>query len=1024
MYKVAVNPSPHDKMLQVDGKYMAHVSIVQSSGSGKSRLVDEVAKKIFTIPFNIREQRAASGLAWPLADQRIRELLVGWAREFGGSLLHARYLCFFIAVFEETRKAAEQCVSQSSRANLPFTWRKYLENMKNRDALYATVASRTIKEVNIRSRNGDGLASALTPLQVTVREALCKLLRAVCTQSDCSSHPDNNVSSPVQQLHILIYFDEAHVLARPPPDAGSSSISKGKTALDVLFTVLDDFCRDGLFTLLLSTQLEYIAPPPSLARSACYRELALPYMHAPVTETPFDCFESPIIPSTLHAEDVWDIVFMACFGRPMWRSLLLPFINEVLGHISSASGSPQVLTPRSDRDRIERFSRGVFGGSSPGLLDWVLFPSLLALVLRHARTHSHPSIHGQFFPRASSVRAQVPLYERQLSLKRKDYSDAAQTAVLDVRIMLSFDSCRPAALCRERDLVASRMRTAYSIPRDHKYLHSGYSSEPILAEAAARQLGTWRISDPDEKMLEPAVQILRDHLSNGLLDRGERGETAGRLVLTLARDRAVLNAFPEDTHRTFSRPVTVIEFIKTLLSPALAQTVLNSRPDNLPSNHPESRTFENVFEHAVLNFTHFAKGTDDSALNEDTALGCFLRSMAAMTGILVQFKLRKKKGTKAAYEIDQKRVGLFRDGTPLCPYITLVMELGITSDQLPSESLPADPPVESSKADVHLDVGKPRGLTSGGHQKVVPPRYSMFVYGCSPEVYRVIGQQDMPAYKQIIDGGSVLAEHTRQDPASLRLIEMQKPFFCIGNQSWHWVVNDRLNESEFPDEEDGQSDDVAGARCNGYAISVTSTGPGRSHCEGLPWSLDKERQYRRYLHDVAIGAVARRVFDSPTYWENPVPHGEFEVYLRHTTQKVFNARTAYERLRPLQGKKIPTVYGVVEYEIAIPDACPDGSAVSETVPGLLLEYVPSLTLLELVATWTARSPPLPNRVLTALCEEAVRVVDRVSNFDVLNEDVRMDNFLIRRPFLASSSNGEDPDPAVVEDAVVLTEVSR
>ncbi|KAI1787010.1 hypothetical protein LXA43DRAFT_1085152 [Ganoderma leucocontextum] len=822
MYKVAVNPSPHDERLQVDRKYMTHVSIVQSSGSGKSRLVDEVAKKIFTIPFNIREQRATStmyrevksgsicggqtrdkdshpvitvcnGLPWPPADEGIRELLVGWARETGESLLHARYLCFFIAVFEETRNAVEECVSQSSGAKLPFTWREYLENMEKRGALYATVASRTIKEINIRSRNGDGLASALTPLQVTVREALRKLLRAVCTQSDCSSHPDNDVLCPVQQLHILIYFDEAHVLARPPPDAGSSSISKGKTALDVLFTVLDDFRLDGLFTVFLSTQshLEYMAPPASLARSARYRELA-PYMHAPVTETPFDCFESPIIPSTLHAEDVWDIVFMACFGRPMWRSHLLPFIDEVLGRISSASGSPQVLTPRSDPNRIVRCE---------------------ALI--------------------NLARSKL-VYERQLGLKRKDYSDAAQTAVLDVRIMLSFDSCRPAALCRERDLVASHMRTAYSIPRDREYLRSGYSSEPILAEAAARQLGTWRISDPDEKMLEPAVQILRDHLSHGLLDRGERGETAGRLVLTLARDRAVLNAFPEDTHRTFSRPVTVIEFIKTLLSPALAQTVLNSRPDNLPSNHPESRTFENVFEHAVLNFTHFAKGTDDSALNEDTALGCFLRSMAvicrdgapmvdaflpvlmkpsaplcpeAMTGILVQFKLRKKKGTKAAYEIDEKRVGLFRDGTPLRPYITLVMELGITSDQLPSESLPADPPVESSKADVHLDVGKPRGLTSGGHQKVVPPRYSMFVYGCSPEVYGlVIGQQDMPAYKQIIDGGSVLAEHTRQDSASLRLIEMQKPFFCIRNQSWHWVVNDRLNESEFPDEEDGQSE--------------------------------------------------------------------------------------------------------------------------------------------------------------------------------------------------------------------------
>ena len=33
-----------------------HASMIQSSGSGKSRLVDEVAKKVFAIPFNLREQ--------------------------------------------------------------------------------------------------------------------------------------------------------------------------------------------------------------------------------------------------------------------------------------------------------------------------------------------------------------------------------------------------------------------------------------------------------------------------------------------------------------------------------------------------------------------------------------------------------------------------------------------------------------------------------------------------------------------------------------------------------------------------------------------------------------------------------------------------------------------------------------------------------------------------------------------------------------------------------------------------------
>ncbi|KAM5534805.1 hypothetical protein V8D89_011521 [Ganoderma adspersum] len=191
--------------------------------------------------------------------------------------------------------------------------------------------------------------------------------------------------------------------------------------------------------------------------------------------------------------------------------------------------------------------------------------------------------------------------------------------------------------------------------------------------------------------------------------------------------------------------------------------------------------------------------------------------------------------------------------------------------------------------------------------------------------------------------------------------------------------------------------------------------------EGAPWSLDKEREYRQYLEDVAEGSIARGEFASQTFmWDSEVSDGEFEAYLEYLAQKIFNAeRTAYERLHTLQGKKIPKLYGVVEHEITIPNARGDGSSITEIVPGLLLEYIPGPTLRQLVATWKVREPPLPNEVLTTLCEEAVRVVDRVSDFDVLNEDVRIDNFLIREPFVDSTSSAQ-----VVEDAVVLIDLGQ
>nr|VWP02630.1 N/A [Ganoderma boninense] len=191
--------------------------------------------------------------------------------------------------------------------------------------------------------------------------------------------------------------------------------------------------------------------------------------------------------------------------------------------------------------------------------------------------------------------------------------------------------------------------------------------------------------------------------------------------------------------------------------------------------------------------------------------------------------------------------------------------------------------------------------------------------------------------------------------------------------------------------------------------------------EAAPWSLDKEREYRKYLDDVAAGTVARGDFASQTFmWDNDVSDGEFEAYLHFQAHKIFDAeRTAYERLHALQGTKIPKLYGTVGYDITLSDARSGGpTSVTETVPGLLLEYIPGPTLRQLVETWKARDPPLPNTVLVTLCDDAVSVVDRVSDFNVLNADVRVDNFLVREPFVHASSS------TVVQDAVVLIDLGQ
>ena len=420
---------------------------------------------------------------------------------------------------------------------------------------------------------------------------------------------------------------------------------------------------------------------------------------------------------------------------------------------------------------------------------------------------------------------------------RTEYSEIAQTAVLDVRIKLSFSRTSVAAHRLEEELVASHMRTVYSIPKSREYLWSGYSPEPILAEAAASQLGSWRKSEPDSP--EPALTILGNTLQSGLLDRGQVGELVARLLLTLARDRAIERATEEDVACLYSRPVPVNTFIEELLPADAAQRVLNSVPDNIVAQANGSSTFKEVFEDAVLNFTHFAKWYDDTALTDNTAAGCFVRELGVicrgnalavdvflpilldkskpihlelMTGIFIQVKLREQYSTPVRLAIDVSHFEFFDPRRTHHPYIVLVMELGVIHKPPPLARTPVNPvsltavainkaralalkqpgdhssdPMPPSPAGVSVpSPPERRSERLLSKQPSVHPRYSINVQGCSPASYGVISQVDQPIYERIVGSGGILAEHCRQDAASLGFVRAMKPFMSFGAGSWQW----------------------------------------------------------------------------------------------------------------------------------------------------------------------------------------------------------------------------------------------
>lgn len=442
------------------------------------------------------------------------------------------------------------------------------------------------------------------------------------------------------------------------------------------------------------------------------------------------------------------------------------------------------------------------------------------------------------------------LCKENVFLSLWQYSKEARTAVLDTRIILTYEVSRFSVRAHETNLVTSHMRTVYSISRHLAYLRSGYSSEPILAEAAARQLYNWRRDQLQQySTVEPAVTILRESYRDGLLAHSEIRDTVGRLLLVLAHDHAATN-----NGGVFSAHISVEAFFKALLPEEAADKLLDSVPDNGINAQGMATTLREAYKDAVLNFTHFAQWEDDSTMIEDIALGCFIRHMAlacrsntaivdvfipvlmdsnanlepsVMSGLFVQFHLRQQAGSLSAYTINEEEMKFFsRRGPRSRPYISLIMELGVTSpppllaqmyanywpktakEDQKTNAEPDDSPIaQGSPTESQMNI--PPAAPSRRRQTAVHPRYSMYIHGCSPSVYKVISKDDHSLYKILIGSGEPLSEHPRQNAESLDQVRNLKPFFAEGHPFWHWKrrdalsVDDPVQESEDADVDGG-----------------------------------------------------------------------------------------------------------------------------------------------------------------------------------------------------------------------------
>jgi hypothetical protein len=135
------------------GGYSAIGTIIQSSGYGKSRMVDQVARQVFTLPFNLRDPAeddaggtslwllyvklnysCSIGLAFPPSDIAVRNYFLPDNQKNGFIRVD---VLFFISLFTTVIQTLDEpSFNKLSGSEFVQPWKEYLDADSNRASLY------------------------------------------------------------------------------------------------------------------------------------------------------------------------------------------------------------------------------------------------------------------------------------------------------------------------------------------------------------------------------------------------------------------------------------------------------------------------------------------------------------------------------------------------------------------------------------------------------------------------------------------------------------------------------------------------------------------------------------------------------------------------------------------------------------------------------------------------------------------------------------------------------------------------
>ncbi|KIL63636.1 hypothetical protein M378DRAFT_662372 [Amanita muscaria Koide BX008] len=301
--------------------YARYASIIQSSGMGKSRMIDELSKKHLVLPVNLRP---SSDKGFPAADVEVRDFLT--VDETEKDKIYRRSHAFLIALFtitisylqnidqhitdEQRRERNPQTIAEKFR--LLMTAGQTFERQGSKRCGFYSDVVKYANKVTSASFMRDGEQLRRTALD------LLKFLNPELEAAHIKTLP------PL----VVLAFDEVHVLSVEKHQFDTGYFSK----FSELRRALRSLNELPIFSVFLSTsgKIQNITPRPELDGAGWVQKTNLVLL-PPFTELGFDQMVGQISDDgdDLTIEKVSTIKSMVHFGRPLFGSRYINGDKEI-----------------------------------------------------------------------------------------------------------------------------------------------------------------------------------------------------------------------------------------------------------------------------------------------------------------------------------------------------------------------------------------------------------------------------------------------------------------------------------------------------------------------------------------------------------------------------------------------------------------------------------------------------------------------------------------------------------------------